>query len=104
MQPARLFGAARRVGASASHLQSFRRSFSKNTPASISGLLEWEPEAAVDNVAVNGFVRSVRSMKNHRFVSIGDGSTVAPLQAVIPAHHAEGYGSLWTLRLGLSVC
>ena len=103
MQPARLFGVARRVGASASHLQSFRRSFSKNAPTSISGLLEWKPEAAVDSVAVNGFVRSVRSMKNHRFVSIGDGSTVAPLQAVIPTQHAEGYEYLWALRPSLAL-
>ncbi len=54
------------------------------------GLLEWKPEAPVEDVAVNGFIRSVRSMKTHRFISLGDGSTVAPYRPSSPADHAEG--------------
>jgi asparaginyl-tRNA synthetase len=29
-------------------------------------------------------------MKAHRFVALGDGSSLAPLQALVQADHAEG--------------
>jgi asparaginyl-tRNA synthetase len=56
----------------------------------ISELLRWKPEEKADHVVVNGFVRSVRAMKTHRFVALGDGSSLAPLQALVEADHADG--------------
>ncbi len=57
---------------------------------SISDLLKWRPAEKTDSVVVNGFVRSVRAMKTHRFVALGDGSSLAPLQALVEADHADG--------------
>lgn len=68
-----------------------RRCFSKQTKQSIAELLRWKPAEKVDDVVVNGFVRSVRSMKAHRFVSLGDGSSLAPLQALVHTDQAQGY-------------
>jgi hypothetical protein len=67
------------------------RSPSRQATRPIAHLLRWKPTEKVDNVVVHGYVRSVRSMKSHSFVSLGDGSSLAPLQAVIPADHAEQY-------------
>lgn len=69
---------------------------------SVAQLLQWKPKPPekVDHVVVNGFVRSVRSMKAHRFVSLGDGSSLAPLQAVVQADHAEGCAPKSSPRLG----
>jgi asparaginyl-tRNA synthetase len=75
-----------------------RRSASSHAPSSVAQLLDWKPTHAAENVAVNGFVRSVRSMKSHRFVSLGDGSSLAPLQALVPVDQAEGCASFsWLL-------
>jgi len=61
-------------------------------PASspVAALLQDREAGEVPDVRVDGFVRSVRSQKRHSFVSLGDGSSLDPLQAVIPADHAEG--------------
>lgn len=42
----------------------------------------------VPDVSVNGYVRSVRSMKNVRFVTVGDGHCET-LQAVISPEQAD---------------
>ena len=60
---------------------------------SIADCLRWKPESEEDNeVVVKGYVRSVRGMKAYRFVSLGDGSSLAPLQAVVAVdtNQAEG--------------
>ncbi|KAI5922965.1 hypothetical protein F4810DRAFT_711005 [Camillea tinctor] len=56
----------------------------------ISDLLKLKPSEPVSDVQVNGFVRSARSLKNREFFSIVDGSSVVPLQAVIPTDKAVG--------------
>lgn len=60
------------------------------TPKTIAGFLEWKPTDAVTEVQVNGYVRSVRAQKKTHFVSLGDGSSLDLLQAVVPADKAEG--------------
>ncbi len=90
MRSATFFRASRPCGPLSSQPSRLRRCFSQHAPASISGLLEWKPTNPVEKVAVNGFVRSVRAMKSHRFISVGDGSSLAPLQAVVPVDQAEG--------------
>ncbi|CAK7210236.1 asparaginyl-tRNA synthetase [Sporothrix bragantina] len=55
------------------------------TPTSVAGFLAWTPAEAVPGVAIHGFVRSVRTMKKYTFVTLGDGSSLASLQAVVPA-------------------
>ncbi|KAH6623543.1 hypothetical protein F5144DRAFT_365479 [Chaetomium tenue] len=69
-------------------LASFHRSVSQRANRSVAELLQWRPDEAED-VTVNGFVRSVRSMKAHQFVALGDGSSLAPLQALVRADRAE---------------
>ncbi|KAK4100352.1 asparaginyl-tRNA synthetase [Parathielavia hyrcaniae] len=69
-----------------------RRHVSQRAPRSVAELLQWRPAENADDVVVHGFVRSVRSMKTHRFVSLGDGSSLAPLQALVQASHAETEG------------
>ncbi|KAJ4292970.1 asparaginyl-tRNA synthetase [Collariella sp. IMI 366227] len=66
-----------------------RRFVSHQAGRSIAQLLQWRPAEKVDDVVVNGFVRSVRSMKAHRFIALGDGSSLAPLQALAEAGQAE---------------
>ncbi|KAL2171470.1 hypothetical protein VTG60DRAFT_2878 [Thermothelomyces hinnuleus] len=68
---------------------SFHQCASQWSSRSIAELLQWRPTEKVDDVTVNGFVRSVRSMKTHRFVSLGDGSSLAPLQALVQADDAK---------------
>ncbi|ORY60773.1 asparaginyl-tRNA synthetase-like protein [Pseudomassariella vexata] len=66
------------------------RALLSTIPTSIAGFLEWQNSDAADVVRVNGFVRSVRAQKKHHFVSLGDGSSLKSLQAVVPADQAEG--------------
>ncbi|KAK3319926.1 hypothetical protein B0T19DRAFT_274779 [Cercophora scortea] len=76
-----------------------RRYSSQQPGSSIAQLLQWSPPAEVENVVVNGFVRSVRSMKSRRFVSLGDGSSLAALQALVGADKAEGLAVGAAVRL-----
>ncbi|CAK7213944.1 asparaginyl-tRNA synthetase [Sporothrix curviconia] len=54
-------------------------------PTSVAGFLAWTPAEAITGVAVHGFVRSVRKMKKYTFITLGDGSSLTSLQAVVPA-------------------
>lgn len=62
----------------------------KAASRSIANFLDWKPESAVEDVAVNGFIRSVRTMKSRSFVALGDGGSLASLQAIVPTNLAEG--------------
>lgn len=42
-----------------------------------------------DIVTVNGWIRSNRNMKKYSFLHVADGTTVQPLQAVIPKDQFE---------------
>lgn len=66
------------------------RAFMSTVPKTIAGFLEWKPTNSVDDVQVNGYVRSVRAQKKTHFVSLGDGSSLDLLQAVVPADKVEG--------------
>ncbi|KAJ2996386.1 hypothetical protein NUW58_g987 [Xylaria curta] len=59
-------------------------------PTNVSGLLDFKPSDAVEDVKIDGYVRSVRAQKRHHFVALGDGSSLESLQAVVPADQAEG--------------
>ena len=59
-------------------------------PTNVSSFLGFKPDEPVDNVKIDGYVRSVRAQKRHHFVTIGDGSSLESLQAVVPADQAEG--------------
>ncbi|KAI2603601.1 asparaginyl-tRNA synthetase [Hypoxylon fragiforme] len=43
-----------------------------------------------DDVYIDGFVRSVRAQKEIHFVTLSDGSSLEPLQAVVPVSQAKG--------------
>lgn len=56
-------------------------------------------------IEVVGSVRTVRKQKSLAFLSIGDGSTVDVLQAVLHPDQAQGYDAsrslgIWTLLIG----
>jgi asparaginyl-tRNA synthetase len=72
------------------HSQRTLHSSAPTTKASLSvaELLD-TPPAAPDNVIVNGFVRSVRNQKNRSFASIGDGSSLEPLQALLTPQQGQ---------------
>jgi hypothetical protein len=74
------------------NLLSSARAFHHATP--IAKLVGGGQSGPTEEVTVNGFVRSVRSQKSHSFVSLGDGSSMVPLQAVVPANRADGYDPL----------
>jgi asparaginyl-tRNA synthetase len=67
------------------------RAFISTTPDSVAEFLEWKPEQESADVKVNGFIRSVRAQKKHHFISLGDGTSLDSLQAVVPADQAEGW-------------
>jgi hypothetical protein len=54
---------------------------------SVAKLLESSPSAS--DVAVNGFIRSIRNQKTRSFAAIGDGSSLEPLQALLTPAQAE---------------
>ncbi|KAK5630186.1 hypothetical protein RRF57_005901 [Xylaria bambusicola] len=68
-------------------------------PINISSFLTFKPEEPVDDVKVDGYVRSVRAQKRHHFVTIGDGSSLESLQAVVPVDQAEGLTTGAAVRL-----
>ncbi|KAI1339672.1 hypothetical protein F5Y15DRAFT_407066 [Xylariaceae sp. FL0016] len=82
-------GAAPRTLRASTALKHSRVSIS-TVPKTVSGLLDFKPNEAVEEVQIDGFVRSVRSQKRHHFVSLGDGTSFYPLQAVVPADQAQG--------------
>lgn len=71
--------------------QQTSRAFLFTTPESVAGFLEWKPADESLEVKINGFIRSVRAQKKCHFISLGDGSSLDSLQAVVPAHLAEGW-------------
>ncbi|KAH8819795.1 asparaginyl-tRNA synthetase-like protein [Xylogone sp. PMI_703] len=64
----------------------------------ISKLLASQP-ADPDNVTVNGFVRSIRQLKSRSFASIGDGSSLEPLQALLTPEQAHSLSTGTAVRL-----
>ena len=65
------------------HSRTLHSSSRTLSPISVADLLE-SPPANPNNVIVNGVVRSIRNQKTRSFASIGDGSSLAPLQALPP--------------------
>ena len=63
-------------------------SSARKPPHSVADLLD-TPPATPDTVIVNGFVRSIRNQKNRSFASIGDGSSLEPLQALLTPQQAQ---------------
>ena len=59
-------------------------------PIPIARLLASLPDDP-ENVVVNGFVRSIRNQKQRSFASIGDGSSLEPLQAILNPQQAQRY-------------
>lgn len=59
------------------------------TVAQVLNLASAEKAQPGPKIAVNGYVRTIRSMKNVRFVTIGDGHK-RTLQAVVSPVQAEG--------------
>ncbi|KAI1362179.1 hypothetical protein F5Y08DRAFT_283445 [Xylaria arbuscula] len=71
-------------------LSTFSRAPISTAPTNVSSFLQFKSDEAVDDVKIDGYVRSVRAQKRHHFVTIGDGSSFESLQAVVPADQAEG--------------
>lgn len=82
------------------HSKNGHRNFSSGLdtplPPSVARLLATGP-ADPSNVVVNGFVRSLRSQKQRAFASIGDGSSLEPLQALLTPAQAKRSDSCFCL-------
>ncbi|KAF5517890.1 Asparagine--tRNA ligase [Colletotrichum aenigma] len=76
-----------------------RRQLTTQSRRTVAQFLDWKPDTEVQNVVVNGYVRSVRNMKTEQFVNIGDGSTRTPLQAMVSRSQDESSN----LRVGAAV-
>lgn len=62
----------------------------KSSQLSVAKLLGTLPKDIDEvKVNVNGFIRSIRNQKKISFASIGDGSSVQPLQALLTPQQAE---------------
>ena len=57
--------------------------------SSIAYLLDQGPTDS-EKVIVNGFIRSIRNQKQRSFASVGDGSSLEPLQALLTPKQSEG--------------
>jgi hypothetical protein len=73
--------------------QTFRQSQGLHTrpsshESSIAHLLDQGPEDC-KRVVVNGFIRSIRIQKQRSFASVGDGSSLEPLQALLTPQQSE---------------
>ncbi|KAI1821642.1 asparaginyl-tRNA synthetase [Xylaria intraflava] len=66
------------------------RAFISTSLRNISNFLDLKPDGPIENVEVQGYVRSVRAQKRFHFVSLGDGSSLGSLQAIVPADRAAG--------------
>jgi asparaginyl-tRNA synthetase len=56
--------------------------------ASVADLLD-HPERAPNKLTVNGYIRTIRNQKTRSFASIGDGSSIEPLQALLTPQQAQ---------------
>jgi len=75
------------LGPCRQHTQA-RNSF-RQLPRTISHLLD-DGNASLDSeVAVSGWVRSIRKQKAVAFVSVNDGSSVDSMQVVVPSVFAQ---------------
>ena len=59
-------------------------------PLSVAHLLETK-QADPTNVTLNGVIRSIRNQKQRSFASIGDGSSLESLQALLPSQLAQRF-------------
>ncbi|KAH6654675.1 hypothetical protein BKA67DRAFT_516712 [Truncatella angustata] len=75
------------------------RACKSTLPKSVAEYLSWKPTEPTAGVHVDGYVRSVRAQKRQHFVSLGDGTTIDSLQAVVPADQAEGLTTGAAVRL-----
>ncbi|KAG4028835.1 hypothetical protein MFRU_019g01210 [Monilinia fructicola] len=72
----------------------------KSSQLSVAKLLGTLPKDIDEvKVNVNGFIRSIRNQKKISFASIGDGSSVQPLQALLTPQQAERLSSGTAVRL-----
>lgn len=86
MKPSRLTGFLRSV----SHARGIHsvKDSSHTPPSLIARLLDSAPPNP-DKVVINGFVRSIRNQKMRSFASIGDGSSLEPMQALLTPAQAQ---------------
>ncbi|KAI1762896.1 asparaginyl-tRNA synthetase [Hypoxylon sp. FL1150] len=68
------------------------RAFISTAPIyrNVAHLLHFMPLQPIPGIKIDGFIRSIRAQKKHHFVALGDGSSLDPIQAVIPSDQAEG--------------
>jgi asparaginyl-tRNA synthetase len=67
------------------------RALKSTLPKTVADYLNWKPTEPAGCSHVDGYIRSVRAQKKWHFVSLGDGTSIDGLQAVVPADKAEGW-------------
>ncbi|KAF7907988.1 hypothetical protein BELL_0332g00100 [Botrytis elliptica] len=100
VQP-RFLSKSKYVARSFVQLRSFSISYpTRSSQLSVAKLLGTSPENVDEvQVNVNGFIRSIRNQKKISFASIGDGSSVQPLQALLTPQQAERLSTGTAVRL-----
>ncbi|KAM0140095.1 hypothetical protein ACHAPC_005607 [Botrytis cinerea] len=100
VQP-RFLSKSRYVAQAAIQSRSFSISYpTRASQLSVAKLLGTSPENVDEvKVNVNGFIRSIRNQKKISFASIGDGSSVQPLQALLTPQQAERLSTGTAVRL-----
>lgn len=95
VQPRALSSKSKFVAQSLIQSRSFSVSYPiRSSQLSVAKLLGTSPEYIDEvKVNVNGFIRSIRNQKKISFASIGDGSSVQPLQALLTPQQAERFDS-----------
>lgn len=72
----------------------FRLASTFHKPANIASLLESSAESteeSLQEIEVNGYVRTIRKQKRIAFAAVGDGSSLQPVQAVLTPEQALSY-------------
>ena len=70
-----------------------------SSPFSIAKLLHDVPKGDSEEIVVNGFIRSIRNQKKMSFASVGDGSSLEPLQAILTPALSERLELSQALRI-----
>lgn len=74
--------------------------FPSKKDTTLADLRSWTPGGPSPEIKVYGHVRSVKKLAQHMFVNITDGSSMRPLQAVVPRSLNSEYALHTNTALG----
>lgn len=69
----------------------------------VKGLYDEMPQTPIENVAVSGWVRTVRDSKAFAFIALSDGTCFKPIQIVLEEANLDNYKEITRLNVGSSI-